>query len=253
MRAAVFVGPTLAGDPVLAANKFEWRPPAAEGDIYRAARSGIGAIGLIDGRFETSLSVWHKEILWTLSRGIHVFGAASMGALRAAELQDFGMTGVGAIYRDFRSGTLRDDDEVAVLHASQELGFQPLTDAMVDIRATLRRAEQEHIVSQRTASVLLTIAKENFFKDRTWRLILEQAKGCVPGEQCNQLARWLPRNRVGQKRLDALALLGSMRRRLSARPAPHHARFDFQSTVFWRALVERESRSRSSSRSQNGV
>ena len=82
----------------------------------------FGAIGIIDGYFENIPSVWHKEILWAMSQGIHVFGSASMGALRAAELAPFGMEGVGAIFEAYRDGWLEDDDEVASedgLHASR--------------------------------------------------------------------------------------------------------------------------------------
>jgi len=50
------------------------------------------------GYFEIVPTVWHKEILWAMDRGIHVYGGASIGALRAAELADFGMTGIGQIY-----------------------------------------------------------------------------------------------------------------------------------------------------------
>src|SRR5688572_32760283 len=48
--------------------------------------------------------------------GVRVFGAASMGALRAAELQPFGMIGVGQVFQAYRRGHLTDDDEVAVAH-----------------------------------------------------------------------------------------------------------------------------------------
>ena len=41
------------------------------------------AIGIIDGYFQQVPSVWHKEILWAMAQGVHVFGSASMGALRA--------------------------------------------------------------------------------------------------------------------------------------------------------------------------
>ena len=41
-----------------------------------------------------------------MAQGIHVFGAASIGALRAAELDAFGMRGIGRIYEDFRDGVL---------------------------------------------------------------------------------------------------------------------------------------------------
>src|SRR5690348_7830328 len=110
MKPVVFVGPTLSRHPVLASKAFAWRPPATEGDVYRAAMKRPEAIALIDGQFENVPSVWHKEILWALSQGIAVFGAASMGALRAAELDRFGMIGVGAVYEAFRDGRLGDDD-----------------------------------------------------------------------------------------------------------------------------------------------
>ena len=98
-------------------------PPARQGDIYRAVRHyAPRAIGLIDGAFAEVRAVWHREILWALSQGVHVFGAASMGALRAVELAPFGMRGVGAVYQAYQTGVwpgfdelFEDDDEVAVL------------------------------------------------------------------------------------------------------------------------------------------
>jgi hypothetical protein len=93
----------------------------------------------VDGVFERQPAVWHKEILFALSEGIHVYGAASMGALRAAELCQFGMVGIGRIFRLFRMGLWTDDDELAVLHATAELGYCPLSDAMANIRFTFRR------------------------------------------------------------------------------------------------------------------
>ena len=97
MKPAIFVGPTLWHDDARVYRGFTRRPPASEGDVYRTACKRPLAIGLIDGCFENVPSVWHKEILWALTQGIHVFGSASMGALRAAELETFGMIGVGRI------------------------------------------------------------------------------------------------------------------------------------------------------------
>jgi hypothetical protein len=239
MRVAIFAGPTLVGHHKRD-DGFDWLPPAAEGDVYRAAREKVDAIGLIDGRFETVPSVWHKEILWALSRGIRVFGSASMGALRAAELADFGMIGTGAIYRDFRAGVLTDDDEVAVLHAPQELGYRPLTEAMVDMRATIRKAEQEKIISRHCAAALIRIAKTMFFKQRTWDLLLKRAAVArLPGKQLARFACWLPANKVDQKRIDALAMLKTMRRLLGAQSAPLQPGFRFQHTEFWQSLMDR--------------
>src|SRR6185295_18286818 len=113
-------------------------PPVSQGDVYRLARLGPRAIGIIDGYFDRVPAVWHKEILWALARGIHVFGSASMGALRAAELAAFGMLGVGEIFEAFRDGVLDDDAEVAVAHGQAESGYRATSEAMVNVRATCR-------------------------------------------------------------------------------------------------------------------
>ena len=101
MTAVVFAGPTIVRDDIVSICDCHCLPPAARGDVYRASLSKPTAIGIIDGYFQGVLSVWHKEILWAISQGIHVFGSSSMGALRAAELQAYGMVGVGRIFEDF--------------------------------------------------------------------------------------------------------------------------------------------------------
>src|SRR5262245_52449653 len=121
----VFAGPTLSPHE---ASDFEFRPPAAQGDFYRAARERPAAIGLIDGYFDERAAVLHKEILWALSERIPVYGAASMGALRAAELHVFGMRGIGRIFEDYRDGRLVADDAVALEHGPPETGYANLSE-----------------------------------------------------------------------------------------------------------------------------
>ena len=106
-RRSVHRATLSAGEVAERAPGVTCAPPAAQGDVYRAALSRPVAIGLVDGYFERVPAVWHKEILWALSQGIHVFGSASMGALRAAELAPFGMVGVGAIFEAYRDGIAR--------------------------------------------------------------------------------------------------------------------------------------------------
>ncbi|RUX88390.1 hypothetical protein EN930_18015 [Mesorhizobium sp. M7A.F.Ca.CA.004.11.2.1] len=74
---------------------FDIAPPARCGDVMRAVLEGRKVIGLIDGLFESGPAVWHKEILFALDAGCRLLGAASMGALRAAECWQFGMIGIG--------------------------------------------------------------------------------------------------------------------------------------------------------------
>jgi hypothetical protein len=121
---AVFLGPTLDRAEALALLGAEYLPPVQLGDVWRISQENPPAIGMVDGYFERVPAVWHKEILYALSRGIPVHGAASMGALRAAELAGFGMVPVGDIAAAHLSGALTCDDEVALLHDDGELGYR---------------------------------------------------------------------------------------------------------------------------------
>jgi hypothetical protein len=238
MRAVIFAGPSLPprwrpADEEL----WDWRPPVQQGELYRAALARPDAIGIIDGYFEIVPTVWHKEILWAMAEGIHVFGAASIGALRAAELDSFGMRGIGRIYEDFRDGVLEDDDEVAVLHGPAELGYPPVTEAMVNIRATLAAAVAGGILAPDLAAGLTSIAKALFYKERTYEAVLERGTAAEwPAASLRALADWLPEGRVDQKRLDAEAMLAAIRSHLATRPGPLKVMYELADTVAWQAV-----------------
>jgi hypothetical protein len=166
----VFVGPTLSADDArLLLPGADIRPPAAVGDILRAAgEPGVRRIALIDGYFERMAAVWHKEILIALARGIEVWGAASMGALRAAELEAFGMRGVGEIFKLYKRGVVTADDEVAVAHLPAEYGYRAVSDALVNIRHTLAVATDEGTIDAWRADEVLAQAKATFYRERVW-------------------------------------------------------------------------------------
>lgn len=235
MTAIIFAGPTLPprgrpDDPALI-----WRPPVRQGELYRAAREGPAIIGVIDGYFEATPTVWHKEILWAMAHGIHVFGAASIGALRAAELDGFGMRGVGRVYEGFRDGTLEDDDEVAVLHGPEELGYPAVTEAMVNIRDTAAGAVTDGVLATEMAARLIAGAKARFYKERIWPAVL----GDLPENDRARFAEWLPRGRVDRKRRDAEAMIAAIRAELAAGVAPLRVTYTLAETAAWRAARRR--------------
>ncbi len=242
MTVVVFTGPTLAAREARQLLRAQFRPPAACGDVYRAACRKPTAIGLIDGFFETRPAVWHKEILWAMAQGIPVYGSASMGAMRAAELQPYGMRGVGRIFEAFCSGTLEDDDEVAVAHGPRELGFRPLSDAMVNIRATLERAASECVIKPRSAERLVQAAKARFYRDRSFADLLQRARRLgLPRTEIVSLANWLPRGEVNQKRADALEMLQVIMRDIRPGLTPQPVTYRFPHTQAWDAfLVEHQ-------------
>ncbi len=235
MSVVVFVGPTLRAEAVREHLNATILPPVQQGDVYRAVREKPRAIGIIDGYFDGVPSVWHKEILWALEQGIPVFGSASMGALRAAELADFGMIGIGQIFEGYLNGAIEDDDEVAVLHGPAELGFPPLSEPMVSIRATIAQAKTAGVLSSETGDALQQKAKDLHYRDRVWDRILEGVSDPQPFQ------RWLPEGQVDAKGDDARAMLAEMARFLNAGTNVSDSHRT-ERTLVWRDLCARVDR-----------
>ncbi len=234
-RTFVFAGPTIDPDEVRSVlPEATCLPPVAQGDVFRAARFRPRAIGIVDGLFDLVPSVWHKEILFALDQGIAVFGAASMGALRAAELDRFGMIGVGGVYEAFRDGALEDDDEVAIAHGPADAGFRELSEAMVNIRATLQAAEQAAIITAATRQRIESAAKALFYPERTYAAALEGAasRGADAAE-LQAFREWLPGGKINAKRNDALRML----RRMAEHAPCERPPFRFEPTVFFAQLA----------------
>jgi hypothetical protein len=244
MSICIFTGPTLApaeGQVILPGARFF--PPAAQGDVYRASLSRPWAIGIIDGYFERMPAVWHKEILWAMAQGIHVFGSASMGALRACELEAFGMVGVGEIFEGFRSGALSADDEVTVVHGAAEDGYRALSDALVDIRATLAAAAAQSVITADSAGVLVALARRTFYAQRSFARLLAEAAGAgVDAGELAALRGWLPGGRVDRKRRDALAMLRAMSELRAREPGPKQVSYHFSYTDVWDQVARRTGR-----------
>jgi len=241
MNAYIFIGPTISASEAEREVDAHFLPPVKQGDFYRVALKSPRVIGIIDGHFEQVPAVWHKEILWAMSRGIYVFGASSMGALRAAELWQFGMEGVGRIFEAYRDGVLVDDDEVALRHGPPETGYVALSEPMVNVRATLQAAKDGGIASESTCEGLVRIAKKFFYPERSYPAILQRGRELgVSDTELAALDRWLPNSRIDQKRDDAIAMLQRIRTLLAAEPSPKLITYNFQHTDMWETVVRLE-------------
>lgn len=216
----VFLGPTLLLAEAQAALDAIYLQPAAQGDIVLAAHAfRPRAMVLIDGLFEDRPAVRHKEILWAMAQGIVVIGAASIGALRAAELSSFGMVGVGLIYRWYRRWLLTAEDAVAVQSGPAQLGFLPLTDALIDLQRTFSSIMRQKIITSAERDHLVAIARQTNFRDRTLAKVLRSA-----GFAEDRVSK-LPQEIIGQKQIDALAALRSARDLIELRQSNcvHHS------------------------------
>jgi hypothetical protein len=197
----VFLGPSLSREEAAAIVPASFYPPVARGDILDAAAGGARIIGLIDGVFFQECSVGHREILEVIRQGIQVVGASSMGALRAAELDSLGMEGVGEIYRLYRDGTLVSDDEVALVFDPDS--YEPLSEPLVNIRFTIKKAQNDGIISEKSAEQLLESARALYFPDRTYDQICENAGPCVDEEELKRFSEFVSHHPVDRKADDA--------------------------------------------------
>lgn len=228
----LFAGPSLFGADC-ALGEIEVRPPARQGDVDRAVSDGAAAIGLVDGVFGSVPSVWHKEILFALSQGVAVLGAASLGALRAAECHSFGMRAVGTIAADYIAGRRRDDGDVCLIHATAELGFLPLSEPLVDVEATLSAMVASDTATGVEAAALLAAARNLYFSDRDLERLCSEAR--LPA-----FAERYRRHRVSAKTRDALELVAELRQCPDWRgPRPD---WNFVASDPWRSYLGRQER-----------
>lgn len=242
-RTLVFCGPSLpAGTVARWLPKAEIFGPVERGDVYRATAEGAVAIGIVDGCSENRPSVDSQEALWAIKHGVYVYGAGGLGALLAAELDRFGMIGVGRVFISFRDGTLCADDEIAVAHGGGEQRYRASSEALVNIRASLERAVVKWVISEADMNALVKIAREQFYTLRTYPDLFELArqKNVLPADTLKRLLDWFESSEahVDQKRIDAEAMI---RRMASTR---HDARrdppaFEFQHTEVWDAFARR--------------
>jgi len=208
-RIIVFLGPSLEPSEAEKILSAEYRPPAKRGDLLAAAGEGATIIGLIDGVFHQESAVAHREILAAIKHGVTVVGASSMGALRAAEMDTLGMVGIGEIYRMYKSGELESDDEVALVF-DPESGLA-LSEPLINIRFTLKRAVSEVVIDATAHNALLASAQSLFYPKRTYGAIVSAAGDAIDEKVRKRFLGWVITGACDQKREDAVAALRYIR------------------------------------------
>jgi hypothetical protein len=214
LRTAVFLGPSL---PLATARQIlpaRYLPPAGFGDVYRLIGSDVDTLVLIDGFFHDASPVWPRELLAAMNSGIRVFGAASMGAMRAAELCRHGMIGLGTVFRWYERGEIDGDDEAALLHAGPEQGYAAISMPLVNLRYNLREASARGVLPADAAAALVAAMKALPF----WRRTLSAMRS-APAYQAlddasrRRLGAFFTEGAIDLKRRDAEDALAEIARR----------------------------------------
>ena len=207
MRVVVYTGTSINYHDAMKILNADYRPPVKRNDIKRIMRNPPDIIGIIDGVFFDSAAVAHREIIDAIKSGVIVVGGGSMGALRASELDSYGMIGVGKIYEMYRSGVLESDDEVAVTFDADTM--EAMSVPLVNIRATLGSAVESGLLEHEIADSILEIARKLFYPDRNYLNIVSECmkKGIVSDPDQGKLLDLLLEHEVDVKREDAVSVL----------------------------------------------
>ena len=211
----VFVGPSLDPEKARTILEADYRPPAKKGDLIKLIMSldeKETVVGLIDGYFLLDYPPTPIEVYQLIVRpNTVVIGSSSIGALRAVELEKFGMIGIGKIFQLFKHGKLDADDEVAVTF-SQDL-YRLQSEAMVDIRYNLYLSLKRGFVDKETKDAIAKVAKGIYFPFRTYQNIIEETIKNYPQLEINtrRFEAYILRNRKSLKERDALKLIEHIR------------------------------------------
>ena len=215
-KPVIFLGPSLSHEKARKILDADYRPPAKKGDFLQlAADPDVKLIGFVDGVFLQDYPPTPIEV-YQLARkeGVLLAGAASLGALRAVELEKFGMVGIGRIFQLYKSGRVKADDEVAVTFVP-EGDYMLQSEAMIDIRYNLFLSHKKGIIGEKAKRALVRVAKRTYFPRRNYAHIIEKVRGRYPAlsREIDFFASYIASNRKSLKEMDAIRLVEYLKER----------------------------------------
>lgn len=199
----IFTGPSLHPDDAKKILNADYRPPVARDDILIALKDKPEVIGIIDGVFHQKPAVSHKELLKAIDSGVKVVGGSSMGALRASELDELGMIGVGMVYDAYKTGKIESDDDVAVVFNPKNM--EQLSEALVTMNYNFEQACKEGLISPEELENLNKAAKAIYYPKRTYKLVLRNSN--LETSKKVTLMEFIKEKGKDIKRKDALLVL----------------------------------------------
>lgn len=179
--------------------------PVKKDDLYQDIKNGIHIIGIIDGEFLQNFSVSPTEIRDALRCGLSVYGSSSMGAMRAAELHQFGMIGHGKIFEHIIGDPYFRDDKLGqvfydeLVHASI-----PYMDLYLSVEALV----EKKLIKAAEAAQIIKIYERLHFSERNFQALAAKAKASPKNvDKLLESIKITKINFVSHKKLDGINML----------------------------------------------
>jgi hypothetical protein len=159
----VFTGISATREEAEVFGLTDIRPPVKRGDLDQLEHGRVVAI--VDGELDPATMLLEAEVTRAMRRGVELRGAASVGALIAFDFRDYGMTGIGWVYKAYCAGRIAGADEIAVVY--DPLSHRPLTVPLVNIRVYLDALVDNGLIKRTEADAAMVILKSLNPEDRT--------------------------------------------------------------------------------------
>lgn len=218
-KTLAFVGGSLPPEDRPDDEDIVWTSPAEQGDILTAVLEGFENILIIDGYFYSKFPCTTFEVMIALEHEINIFGSSSIGALRAVELDEYGMTGIGDVYERLKKTEIKPYHIVAQTYNEDN---SALTIPLVQILYFLDMALDGKIISDQEHAEAANIAEDIHFTLLSFNYFfrLLHLKDSIPQPTAERLEKYYSDTGPAVfdvKRKDALRLLGEYRTILNGR------------------------------------
>jgi hypothetical protein len=185
--------------------------PIKRGDLRGAIDDGIHTVVIIDGKFHQDLAVTPDEIMDAMRCGVKIYGASSMGALRASELYPFGMVGHGLVFKHIKcSGDFRDDFVAQVFEEVDE-NIRIISYSYIDFFMNIIALENKGLITVWERAILLKLYASIFYAERSWPALRVKLCKCYHNERLLSIAKQACLQMGSQKYRDAVSVLRRVR------------------------------------------
>jgi TfuA protein len=191
----------------------EMAAPLARGDLLKAIKDECNVVIIIDGKFHHSLSVSPSEIMDGLRAGIRIYGSSSMGAMRACELEPYGMMGYGEIFNLIKAQRAFRDDLLGQVFMPDAPDRAHL--AFIDVYFNCETLRKQGKLRADDVRRVTKLYSSLHYSERSPYMLRDLCKNAF--ESRPRVLRLIERaaTRMGsQKKRDALGLLSKVKRDL---------------------------------------
>lgn len=180
-------------------------PPIKRGDL-KHIKSGT-AVLILDGYFASKLAIPPLECIQALRGGVKLYGASSIGALRASELYPVGFYGIGRVYQGLVRNIIYKDSDLLCSYCATT-GVESSV-SMVHLKYVLYKlAKKEQLFSQKDIqNKILNLSENIYWPERTLDNLIDVASSTLSGPALDRLKLSLQDKALHPKRLDALHAL----------------------------------------------